>query len=197
MIVGRDWIWLHFPKCGGTSAERMLRLNFGNDESVAFDEIDPLKVIWHENIAMRAARDPSFSAEGRKRVAIFRRLPDWIISRVHYEASRPPHRVVTRDMLLKGEFFENGGQISMPDKVLQFYDRPPVDFWVRLETMHQDFEAFFGQSLVPLERRLNENRFPYIRDIRFWFTPSELRDLYAHNPAWAAVEHRLYGRLLV
>lgn len=195
MIVGSDWIWLHFPKCGGTSAERMLRLNYTSDNSVKFDKLESSNVLWHDTIPQRRARDLDFSIEGKRVVAIFRRLPEWLLSRVHFEASRPPYRRTTREMILNGEFYENSGFVNTCDKTLANFSNPRIDFWIRLEKMHEDFEEFFGRKLLPLERKLNENKIAYIKDLDFWFTEHELADLYRKNPMWTALERRVYGEL--
>jgi hypothetical protein len=197
MIIGPDWIWLHFPKCGGTSAEKLLRLNFSKDESVTFDYLDATNMVWHDNIAARKARDPGVDLQGKRIVAILRRLPDWLLSRVHFEAARPPHYTATREMILKGAFYENTGYVNSCERTLQHFNNPKVDFWVRLEKMHEDFEAFFGRKLMPLEHRLNENSIKYVRSQMFWFTQDELEQLYKRNPGWSAEEQRVYGNLPV
>lgn len=197
MIVGPDWVWLHFPKCGGTSAEAMLRKNFGSDPGVTFDKIDPTNVIWHESITARKARVPEFSVEGKRIVIIFRRLPEWMLSRVHYEVSRPPHHVVSREQLISGRFFENAGNENSAEATFRFFNNPEVHTWIRLERMLDDFERFFAKKLEPLEHRLNLNKFDYVRDIRFWFTKKELEELYKSAPSWAATEKAVYGDLIV
>ena len=197
MIVGKDWVWLHFPKNGGTSAEALLKKNFGSDPEVVFDEINPQKVIWHESVSKRMKRDPSIDLNGKRIVCIFRRLPDWILSRVHFEASRPPYLVATREMIESGYFFENNGQKNQSDRIFNSYNTPPVDTWIPLEHMHQGFEQFFGRSLEPLEKKKNQNRFGYIRDVNFWFTKSQLEALYNANPMWAKAEEKVYGSLYI
>ncbi|WP_146348352.1 hypothetical protein [Falsiphaeobacter marinintestinus] len=196
MIVGSDWIWLHFPKCGGTSAQALLKKNFSNDNSVQFDKLDQDNVIWHENIPQRQSRLPEFSVDGKKIVVIFRRLPDWLLSRVHYEASRPPHHTVTREQLCRGQFLENSGVLNSAEAVFNRFNNPPVDTWVKVESIHDDFEKFFGKRLEPLGRRLNENKFGYIRDHSFWFTKTDLEEMYQASPNWAAAEKAVYGDLL-
>jgi len=197
MIIGKDWIWLHFPKNGGSSAQALLKKNFQNDPEVTFDEINPEKIIWHENIPKRMNRDPSADLSGKRVVCIFRRLPDWILSRVHFEASRPPHHTATREMIEAGQFFNNNGSKGLADRVFVTFNTPPVDVWVRLENMHQGFEEFFSRRLDPLEKKRNENRNGYIREIDFWFTKEQLENLYHANPLWAEAEKKVYGSLYV
>lgn len=196
MIVGPHWIWLHFPKCGGSSAEALLKKNFDGDSSVTFDTIDPANVIWHENIPMRRSRLPDFSAEGKRIVVVFRRLPDWMLSRVHFEAARPPHHVVSREQLCHGMFYALNGAINTAESVFANYNNPTVDTWIKIEAIHKGFEDFFGRTLKPIEMCLNENKFGYIRDHKFWFTKAELEGLYHAAPNWAAVEEYVYGDLL-
>lgn len=197
MIVAKDWIWLHFPKCGGTTAEALLRKNFGTDADVSFDEINPKNVIWHQNIIDRKKIDREFSSEGKRVVCIFRRLPDWILSRVHFEFSRPPNLLATREMIESGKFYENSGVISSADKTFDYYNSPKVQTWLRIENLHSDLEKFLGRSLEALDRRLNENNFNYVRNSEFWFTRNQLEDLYNANPNWSAAERMWYGNCLV
>jgi hypothetical protein len=166
----------------------MLRLNFSNDKNVVFDTLDASNMIWHDTVVERQSRDPSFSIEGKRVVAVFRRLPDWILSRIHFEAARPPHHVATREMIVAGEFYANDGAIGSCDATLRRFKTPRVDFWVRIEKMHQDFETFFGRALRPLDERLNETTIPSVKDTRFWFTRTELEHLYRMNPEWAELE---------
>lgn len=197
MIVGRDWIWLHFPKCGGTTAEKILRRNFHEDPTVQFDDLNPSEVIWHENTIARSKRDPTFSTEGKQIICVLRRLPDWILSRVHYEASRPPYRTSTRKMIEEGLFFANNGYKNRADLMFNYYNSPEVSNWIRLESMQEDFEKFFNLALTPVEHALNKNKFTYVRATSFWFTDKQLEDLYSANPNWARAERLVYGSLLV
>lgn len=174
-----------------------MRLNFSDDPSVKFDVIDPSNVIWHDNIAARTMRDPSFSWGSHRIVAIFRRLPAWTLSRVHYEASRPPYHTITRDQLIAGQFYKNSGEISTADEILNRFNSPRVTNWIRLEKMHEDFERFLGRPLQSLDRHLNVNKFDYIRDTGFWFSKQELENLYHNAPNWTALEKEIYGSLPV
>jgi hypothetical protein len=41
------------------------------------------------------------------------------------------------------------------------------------------------------------NALTYDHEAGHWFTPAQVRRLYENNPAWAAVEERVYGDLLL
>ncbi len=197
MIFGSDWVWLHFPKCAGNTVQHLLKINCIEDETIRFDPIDPANVIWHENIPTRLARDPACDVGGKKVIANIRRLPEWILSRVHYEAARPPYRVVSREMLIKGEFYENYGGMRTADEIIAYYDTPKVDVWIPVENLHAGLEHAIGRRLEPISEKLNENSIPYIRNVGFWFTREELAALYDRCSRWAEVEERIYGGLLV
>jgi len=167
------FVWLHVPKCAGTQTRAVLR------KLGAFDEdLDPN--IWHQG------RREGLTDSGRVVVANFRRLPSWVLSLAHYEAAR-------------------GGGPADPwrwsgDDVLARYD---ADRWIRAEHLPEDFAAAFGDLIeLPTARltkmfRKRRNATDYDRSLEAWFTPADLEGLYAANPAWAALERRLYGDLLV
>jgi hypothetical protein len=204
MIVGQDFAWLHFMKTGGHAVELALRAALRGRRDVRFDERKPPYLGWHHSAAQRELDDPHFSAADKTIICGFRRLPMWLLSRVHYEASKPPHRHVTREMLCTGQYFENAGDLRLADTYLRDYISPPVDRWIRHEHLAQDFAAAFGdllqkqlpRALRRLGMSVNATPMPYIKDPAFYFTAKELRGLYDANPRWAALEEQLYGDLI-
>lgn len=196
MIIGPDFIWLHFPKTGGTAIELFLSKYFADHNGVHFDEMDPQNVIWHENIRDRATRSAGFSRDGRKVICGIRRLPAWVISRVTYEAQRPPYRVASRAMIERGAFFENDGAISRADSYFQYYLSGGVDTWIRNEFLEEDITSGFGIDINEVRSLLTkENQSVRIQDSGFWFTPEQIERLYESNPIWASHEQRIYGSL--
>lgn len=200
MIVGKDFIWLHFPKCAGTETEQILRRNFGADPGIAFDPIDRLNVIWHHSIPFRKANDRTFDVGNRAVICNIRRLPSWLLSRVHDEYVRSPQHVVTREMFTSGKFFRVDGHVMSADDFMKRYTTYPVTHWIRTEHFAADFTAVFSRYLdlsgidVGSEiKRTNVNAMNYIRDVEFYFTPDELAGLYRANPLWADMERQVYG----
>jgi hypothetical protein len=194
MIASKRFIWLHVPKTGGHTVQAALK--------AAGVELTP-EEIAHEGLRQRELRDPAFAVGDRVVVAGLRRLPHWILSRVHYEASRAPYRLVSREMLLRGEFFERSGEINRADDYAAVFDDPRITRWVRLENLQEDFVRHFGDLLDgrvrlaarKLRRFINPTYVSYIKDPRFFFTLDELKALYAANPVWAELERRAYGGL--
>jgi hypothetical protein len=199
MIIGPDFVWIHFPKCGGVSVQSALKKALKDRADVKFDDItDYQRIIWHQNVPQRAAYDPSFDPSGKRIICCIRRLPYWMLSRVHFEAEQPPGFYTgTREMLVSGNFYERNGRINKADTYMRMYARPKVDYWVRTENLAQDLVTAF--SLLPNELVLekeNATGASYIKSLDFWFTPRELAMLYEANPLWAEIEARVYGDLL-
>lgn len=200
MIIAPDWIWMHFPKCAGSATERTLRAAFAEDPEVQLDESHP--VISHDNLAQRAQRDPGFSAEGRVVICNIRRLPHWLLSRVHFGATVPSPHIATRDLIERGAFIQDiRGEpvVRTADFVAGRYAKPRVDHWIRSEHLEEDLGRTFGalgHSLTFPETRVNVTRIDYIREVDFWFTREQLERLYACNPIWSEVERKVYGATL-
>ena len=202
MIVGRRFIWLHLPKTAGHAVEAAIRCAIVAGDGCEFDPPDFEG--WHDSIPARRARDPAFACDGKVVLAGFRRLPWWILSRVHYEASRPPFRVATREMLCKGQFFERDGDVFSADDYARGFVASRVNRWLRMEHLADDFLAnfcdLFGERVRLGQRRLrriiNRTAVDYIKSVEFYFTGPELERLYEANPVWASIERSLYGDLL-
>lgn len=207
MIVAPDWIWLHVPKCAGSATERLLRGVCGSNPAVQFDKIDPTgEVIWHQTIAKRQKAQPSFDPGTRRVIANIRRLPEWILSRVHFEVQRAgPAGVVRRAELVQGRFRNNPKADAVKPPKAHFADSmigqflPEVTDWVRSENLVAGLAQVIGFDPAAVNTsggRVNEGRIAYIRDVAFWFTQAEIDRMYAANPLWAGLEQRVYGNLL-
>lgn len=197
MIVGPGFIWLHFPKCAGTETEAILRRLFGQDPALAFDAVAPGRINWHHAIPERQRAVPGFAVAGRAVICNIRRLPAWLLSRVHSGLVRAPEHGVTREMLLRGCFPRHDGHILSADDLMRRYTAHPVTHWIRTEHFAADFRTAFAPYLpLPAEIAMpgaNRAAIPYIRDIRFHFTEAEIAGLYRANPVWATMEARIYG----
>ena len=203
MIFSERFIWLHFPKCAGHETERALKGVVACPNAVNFDPIDPAHVIWHDSVAERRQRDPAFDWAGRDIICNIRRLPLWILSRIHYEKARNPHLVATESMFLTGRFFEADGRVASADAYMQRYSAPRPAFWLRTEHLARDFTSVFSRYLAASDIRaravfhgLNQTVPSYVKDPAYYFTNHQLRKLYNHNPLWAKIEAEVYGDLL-
>jgi hypothetical protein len=204
VVVGDEFIWMHFPKTAGHTVELALRAAARGRRDIVFDQRGRHDDRWHDSLHERRLRDRSFDPSGKVVIAGFRRLPWWILSRVHYEASRPPYRWAPREMIQEGRFFEQSGEVGHADVHANMFAECNVHRWLRAEHLREDFVACFADILGPaaqkacrkLDRRVNETRLRYVERLDFYFTPSELGRLYDANPTWAALERKVYGGLL-
>ena len=199
LVVCSTFVWVHIMKTGGTAVETGLRKMLRGRRDIRFDPAD--YVGWHDSVSERAARDPGFRLLDRTVVAGIRRLPYWLLSRVYYEASRPPYLCATREMLVRGAFHENDGTPNSADAMLERYLDPMPDHWIRQDHLAEDFAAAFHSQIrfsrasTPraLRTAVNATPIPYLTPLSFYFTPAELDTLYGCNPRWAALESRVYG----
>lgn len=196
MIISKNWVWLHFPKCAGTFIENAIRQNFSPFET-KFDKIDPEgEIIWHHNLDQRRIYDPSFTYEGKRVICAIRRLPTWLLSRVHFEASRPPFLTTPRNLLESGSFFENTGYTNKADDLLASFNPEKITDWLRQEALETDLKRVFNSNFQVSKKRRNETKIEYLKELQFWFTPKQLANLYAQNPLWAELEKGLYGSII-
>jgi hypothetical protein len=204
VIVGRRFVWMHFPKTGGHTVAAAIQDAARGQADVVFDEPGVDDRRWHQSVGERLAEDRSFDPAGKVLISGVRRLPWWILSRVHYEAARPPHRCASREMLCQGQYYEQDGTIARADDCLARLGSHPVDRWVRLEHLAEDFVLHFEAILGPrvrtaahrLKKVVNPTALDYVKSLGFYFTPAELEGLYAANPKWAAMEREVYGDVL-
>jgi hypothetical protein len=204
VIVGRSFVWMHFPKTGGHTVAAAIRDAARGREALVFDRPGADDHRWHDSVSDRARAERSFDPAGKLVISGVRRLPWWVLSRVHYEAARPPHRCATREMICRGQYFEQDGSVNHADAHVARLGDHPIDRWVRLEHLAEDFVAHFEGLLGPRVRRaarklkkvVNPTALDYVKSLDFYFTSAELEALYAANPRWAAMEARVYGDLL-
>ncbi len=199
MIYNDEFVWLHFPKCAGTRIEQLFRKYFPNEPGLHLDPVDAdnPEVPWHDTIADRETRDPSWKLGNRKIIFPIRRLPDWLQSRYNFEAKRSPHLDHRSELLLEGRFLEESGKENnsegyikhyLPAKYLQ-----QVEF-LRVEHFSSDFRAIFGKLLdiskIPvreLSRKTNTSK-SYLPESII----TRLDEAYGKSPYWSKVESLAY-----
>jgi hypothetical protein len=193
MVIGERFAWGHLQKTAG-------------DATLGLFQLFPDLIVYatpkhveekHASFASRAAE-----VEGKLLAANLRRLPDWTLSWIQHRARRGP-RPDGRPYAMKSP--HQMVKVARADKrlsVLTDNGRYQVDRWIRMEHLVDDFTAFISE-LTDLSEEDRQriatfgpvNAFEYDHEIAHWFTPEQVRMLYARNPVWAAIEERVYGDL--
>lgn len=200
MIIGESFVWLHLPKCAGTTTTAALLKNFNADTSVQFDATGEGEPIWHDTVEERERRS-GVSLSDKDILANIRRLPAYVVSKVHYTESLNPDIHHTRKNLLTGYVMEADGSLYNADYLLGHYNAHNVSHWVRTEHLKEDVISVFGKYLDVtgkdfslLSERINST--DYSRGLAKWYSRREMARLYRKNPVWAKLERRVYGNLL-
>ncbi|WP_299557844.1 hypothetical protein [uncultured Sulfitobacter sp.] len=207
MVISDDWIWLHFPKAGGTTTEQILKTTFKDRPDVQFDNLDDkTNPIWHQSLSERRQHNQKIVRTNKLVFANIRRLPAWLLSRIHFEIQRhgKPSEIA-REQIIQGRFKvitsakSDGMQarIVSADTVMSKFSKD-VSRWIRVERLHKDLQDAFGiqESEALFRGRSNETKLGYVKNPRFWFTKNEIRLIYACNPVWAGIEREVYGDTL-
>lgn len=199
MIIGEKFVWLHFPKCAGSTVHEIFRLNNFPDIQIDIDnvQIDP-SVKWHDNIKQREKRE-CISLAGKDVIMNCRRLPEWILSRIFFEEKRSPQFKHNKENFLNGSFYEANGKINTADTYLKKYRWKSIKKWIRVEAFESDFIDIFSQYIGGQINHLNVsvNKNIYNKNILEYYNEHDMGQLYCRNPEWKEMELRNYGNLLI
>jgi hypothetical protein len=191
MVIGERFAWAHLPKAGGTATLELFKLF---PELIVFADFDDTNA-KHTRFAEREDQ-----IRNKHLVMNIRRLPLWILSRAQHVSrwgiypDYKPIPMASAEELSDTDFGD--------DRLTLFTDkgRFTIGSWLRMEHLTDDFLDFISAYTdVTEERRAAAYELPlvnahdYDRELVKWFTPEQVDRLYARNPAWEALERRLYG----
>jgi hypothetical protein len=187
MVIGEQFAWCHMPKTGG-------------DTTLELFQLLP-RLIVHADPRNVEAKHTTFAEReheitGKLLACNLRRLPAWTLS---WDQHFSQHRVTA--MSSPQEMAER----PRGDRRLAHYTaggRFHIDRWLRMEYLAMDFTAFVSELTDPTDGERHSianyppvNALSYDHEIDHWFTPAQVRQMYASNPVWAALEERVYGNL--
>lgn len=193
MVIGDRFAWAHLPKAAGTATVAM----FGAFDGLVRFADSPDDVDAHVKFSDRPEQ-----VDGKLLVMNIRRLPAWVISRAWYVSRHGVHPDFEPIPLPPPAELARS---SFPDERLGLFTgagRFEVDHWLRAESLADDVVSFVGgfREVTPEERgrvhgvgRVNE--LEYDHDVWRWFSPAQVERLYLANPAWTAIEERVYGEV--
>lgn len=190
MVIGRTFAWGHLPKAGGDATLALFRLV--PELVLEADESDT-----NEKHASFADRREQIA--GKKLLLNLRRLPSWLLSRAHHQATRG---LFPDYVPLPMESPQQMAESTAGDALLRHFlneSEFSVDHWLRMERLQDDFLSFIGDLAIvtqPLRQLVYEvgriNALRYDHEPRHWFTPKQIDLMYANNPLWTALESELY-----
>lgn len=193
MVIGRGFAWAHLPKTAGDATLRML-------------SAVPGLVSFADPPDSNDKHLPFFAREAevarRLRVMNIRRLPAWALSGAQHSARHGVHPDYRPGLLESAE--QIAGKTDADDLLrwMTDHDRLSVDRWLRAEMIESDLLALLAElgELTPetgarVQAVGRVNAGAYDRDLSRYFTARQVAQLYAQNPAWAAVERRVYGSI--
>ena len=194
MVIGNRFAWCHMQKTGGDATLELFRL---------FP-----RLIVHADARNVEAKHATFAERepeirGKLLACNIRRLPAWTLS---WDQHHSQKRAVRKDgtPVLMSSPQQMAERPRGDRRLAHFTDggRFQIDRWLRVEYLPMDFTALVSEltDLTAGERHdvanhPRVNALEYDHEIRHWFTPEQVRLMYASNPVWAALEERVYGNL--
>jgi hypothetical protein len=195
MVIGEQFAWAHLPKTAGTVTVAMFDVFAG----LVLSADDPEGIDAHVTFRERADQ-----VSGKRLVMNFRRLPSWVLSRAYYVSLHGVHPDFEPVPFPPADELADS---SLPDERLALFSdrgRVAIDRWLRVESLAEDLLAFVSE-LRPVTSEEHArvsavghiNALDYDHDVSRWFTPEQVERLYRRNPAWTAIESRLYRERVV
>jgi hypothetical protein len=141
-----------------------------------------------------AEREPEIT--GKLLACNLRRLPAWTLS---WDQHFSQHRVTAMSSPQEMAERPRGDR-----RLAHFTDggRLHIDRWLRMEYLAMDFNELVSEFTDTTDGERQSiaayppvNVLSYDHEVEHWFTPAQVRQMYASNPVWAALEERVYGNL--
>ena len=191
MIIAERFLWLHLPKTGGTSMNRLFRDR--TDEGVLIDPDDtPAK---HDSVALREERS-SWRCADQQRFITFRSLESWLISDWNHKRRHLQTTDLDFNPVRSGLFYSLrlGGTWVAADWWLHYFQVDHNVTALRLNHLVDDLNRHVLPLLPSGSRRFQdlprENAADADVDAPF-FTPHDRERIVAANPRWTAWARQL------
>lgn len=195
MITSDKFIWLHLPKTGGTSMNRLMREFCFPGLSIDSDEEDSK----HDSIALREA-STSWRVGARRRFINARRLTNWLLSDWQHKRRHMGLPDLPFEPVRSGLFYSLrlGGVWVAADWWLQYFEVSDQVTALRLEHLVQDLNDHLRPLLPQGTPRFHdlprENAKPsHLSASQPSFDEADLARIRVVNPRWSAWERSLYS----
>lgn len=140
-----------------------------------------------------------FTGNEKIRILSFRRLPSFILSIAQHDHNLEGRELWTPEFcstLKNGDNFFNK---MTSDCSMKIHD------WIRCESLRDDLskilfryygDAFIDNFIKIVRNTPTKPSMYYNRNVKEFFTPEQLIELYKNNPIWTEIELQLYGNLI-
>lgn len=193
MIIADAFLWLHLPKTGGTSMNRLFR-----ERALAGVSVDPDDTPQkHDSIALRESRCP-WRAGDRRRFITARPLPHWLISDWQHKRRHMNLPELPFEPVRSGLFYSLrlGGTWVAADWWLHYFEVDEQVTALRLEHLQHDLNhhllPLLPAGTAPFTTPPRENAKPANTTATATFTGDDLARIAAVNPRWSAWERQVY-----
>ena len=195
MIIADAFLWLHLPKTGGTSMNRLFR-----EHPISGVQVDPDDTAQkHDSVALRESRG-AWRAGSRQRCITIRRLDQWLISDWQHKRRHMNLPDLDFEPVRSGLFYSLrlGGTWVAADWWLQYFDLNEQVISLRLEHLQADLNQqllpLLPAGTLPFKAPPRENAKPTALSDQPRFSSSDLARIAAVNPRWNSWEKRVYSR---
>ena len=194
MIIAERFLWLHLPKTGGTSMNRLFR-----DRTDAGVQIDPDDTpAKHDSVALREERS-SWRCADQQRFITFRSLESWLISDWNHKRRHLQTPDLDFNPVRSGLFYSLrlGGTWVAADWWLQYFELDQTFTALRLESLHDDLNRLLlpllPEGTAPFNPPPRTNSRPNSQSASVGFSQDDRRRIAAVNPRWDAWQTKVYG----
>ena len=192
MIIADRFLWLHLPKTGCTSMNRLFRDRL--DDGVRVDPDDtPAK---HDSVAFREQKS-SWKAGDRRRFITYRPLEAWLISDWRHKCRHLNQADLDFTPVRSGLFYSLrlGGIWVTADWWLQYFEVTSAVTPLRLSHMSEDLNQHILPLLSPgteaFEMLPRENAAAQKSAPTNLFSPEDRLRIAANNPRWTSWDQNI------
>jgi hypothetical protein len=196
VIVGDSFLWLHLPKTGGSSMNRLFR-----ERALPGVVVDPDKLsAKHDSVRLRESRS-SWRAGHRRRFITARLLENWLISDWQHKRRHMNRPDLEFEPVRSGLYYSLrlGGTWVAADWWLHYFEVDEHVTALRLEHLQIDLNRYLLPLLpagtAPFHTPPRENGKPSAMAVdEPRFNAEDLQRIAAVNPRWNAWQQQVYGR---